>query len=82
MPYKIQVNITKGYTSYLSWWQTVKLVEGDVTLQETNADSAVVDAKIKYVMESGREIPAIVRVYLLWSPQVNNWQIDNTILVK
>lgn len=69
----------QGYTSYLNWWQTVKLVEGDVTLRETNTNSAIVDAKIKYVMKSGREVPSLVRVYLLWDSQKNNWQIDNTV---
>ncbi len=68
----------QGYTSYLNWWQTVKLVEGDVTLKETNTDTAVVDAKIRYVMKSGREVPSLVRVYLQWNSQKNNWQIDNT----
>ena len=69
----------QGYTSYLSWWQTVKLVEGDVTLKERNDNSAIVDANIKYVMESGREVPSLVRVYLLWDYQKSNWQIDNTV---
>ncbi|WP_392530772.1 protein kinase [Nostoc sp. C117] len=69
-----------GYLSYIDWWGgKVQSVDVErVTLVEASAELATVDAQFKYVMKTGRVVPASVRFFLLWDAQNNRWVVSDT----
>jgi serine/threonine-protein kinase len=69
-----------GYLSYIDWWggkvQSVDIEQ--VSLIEATAQTATVNAKIKYLMSTQKLIPGSVRFFLLWDAQNSRWIISDT----
>ncbi len=69
-----------GYLSYIDWWGgKVKSVDIEqVSLVEVTAQTATVNAKIKYLMNSGKVIPGSVYFFLLWDAENSRWIVSDT----
>lgn len=69
-----------GYLSYIDWWGgKVKSVDIEqVTLLEATAQTAIVNVKFKYLMNTAKVIPGSVRFFLLWDAQNSRWIISDT----
>ena len=69
-----------GYLSYIDWWgRKVKSVDIEqISLVETTAQTATVNAKFKYLMNTGKVIPGSVRFFLLWDAQNSRWIVSDT----
>lgn len=49
-----------------------------VSLVETTAQTATVNAKFKYLMNTGKVIPGSVRFFLLWDARNSRWIVSDT----
>ncbi|WP_211293186.1 serine/threonine-protein kinase [Brunnivagina elsteri] len=69
----------QGYASYTDWWGgRVQQIEiNQVRLVEKNTNTAVVDAKLNYVLKNGKNSPASVRFTLVWDAASNQWLISD-----
>ncbi|MEH2284638.1 MAG: protein kinase [Nostoc sp.] len=69
-----------GYLSYIDWWGgKVKSVDIEqVSLVEATAQTATVNANIRYLMNTGKVVPASVRFFLLWDAQNSRWIVSDT----
>ncbi|MHC5610620.1 MAG: protein kinase domain-containing protein [Nostoc sp.] len=69
-----------GYFSYIDWWggkvKNVDILQ--VSLLEATAQTATVNAKIKYLMNNGKVIPGSVYFFLLWDAQNSRWIVNDT----
>ncbi|BAT53950.1 Serine/Threonine protein kinase [Nostoc sp. NIES-3756] len=67
-----------GYLSYLDWWggQVDSVEVEQVTTEEANADTATVNAKLRYFMKNGKQAPSSVRFSLLWDGENNRWVVS------
>ncbi|MBD6615765.1 protein kinase [Komarekiella sp. 'clone 1'] len=69
-----------GYLSYIDWWggkvQSVDIEQ--VNLVQASAETATVNAKLKYLMNTGKVIPGSVRFFLLWDAQNSRWVVSDT----
>ncbi|MEH2182076.1 protein kinase domain-containing protein [Nostoc sp.] len=69
-----------GYLSYIDWWggkvQSVDIEQ--VSLVEASTQTATVNAKLKYLMNTGKVIPGSVRFFLLWDAQNSRWIVNDT----
>ncbi|WP_375478136.1 hypothetical protein [uncultured Nostoc sp.] len=69
-----------GYLSYIDWWggkvQSVDIEQ--VSLVEASTQTATVNAKLKYLMNTGKVIPGSVRFFLLWDAQNSRWIVSDT----
>lgn len=69
-----------SYSSYVGWWETVERVDiQQVTLVESGAESATVDAAIAYSMKDGRVVPDSLRIQLVWDAANGRWLFDDRI---
>lgn len=70
--------IAKGYTQYVSWWQKVRQIQiGEIRLIDMNKRSAIVDANLRYVMNTGKSFQdSNRRIYLVWNDSSGNWLIN------
>jgi serine/threonine-protein kinase len=68
----------KGYLSYLDWWggQVESVDVEQVTTVEANADTATVNAKLRYFLKNGKQSPSTVRFSLLWDGENNRWVVS------
>ncbi|MEH2458711.1 protein kinase domain-containing protein [Nostoc sp.] len=69
-----------GYLSYIDWWgRKVESVDIEqVSLVEATAQTATVNAKIKYLMNSRKVIPGSIYFFLLWDAQNSRWIVSDT----
>ncbi|MEH2251603.1 serine/threonine-protein kinase [Nostoc sp.] len=69
-----------GYLSYIDWWAgKVKSVDIEqVNLVEATAQTATVNVKLKYLMNTGKVIPGSVHFFLLWDAQNSRWIVSDT----
>ncbi len=69
----------QGYASYTDWWGgRVEQVEiNQVRLVEQNGNTAMVDAKLNYLLKNGKNSPAFVRFTLVWDATSNQWLISD-----
>ncbi|MEH2131802.1 MAG: protein kinase [Nostoc sp.] len=69
-----------GYLSYIDWWggkvQSVNVEQ--VSLVEATAQTATVNANIRYLMKTGKVVPASVSFFLLWDAQNSRWVVSDT----
>lgn len=47
-----------------------------VTTEEANADTATVNAKLRYFLKNGKQTPSSVRFSLLWDGENNRWVVS------
>jgi serine/threonine protein kinase, bacterial len=68
-----------GYVSYTEWWAgTVKRVEiNQVQLVDEGRESATVDARLNYILRSGKVSPSAVRLTLIWDATSNKWLVSD-----
>ncbi|MBD2251253.1 protein kinase domain-containing protein [Nostoc parmelioides] len=68
----------RGYESYLDWWggQVESVDVEQVSLLEANADTATVNAQLRYFMKSGRQSSSSVRFSLVWDGDNNRWVVS------
>ncbi|QIR38492.1 serine/threonine protein kinase [Tolypothrix sp. PCC 7910] len=68
-----------GYLSYIDWWggrvQSVDVTQ--VSLVQANAETATVDASLRYYLKNGKVSPASVRFSLLWDAQNSRWVVSD-----
>ncbi|MBD2336825.1 serine/threonine protein kinase [Calothrix sp. FACHB-156] len=68
-----------GYLSYIDWWggrvQSVDVTQ--VSLVEANAETATVDASLRYYLKNGKLSSASVRFSLLWDAQNSRWVVSD-----
>ncbi|BAZ01380.1 serine/threonine kinase [Tolypothrix tenuis PCC 7101] len=68
-----------GYLSYIDWWggrvQSVDVTQ--VSLVQANAETATVDASLRYYLKNGKVTPASVRFSLLWDAQNSRWVVSD-----
>jgi serine/threonine protein kinase, bacterial len=68
-----------GYLSYIDWWggrvQSIDVEQ--VSIVETNAETATVDAKLKYYLKNGKQTPSSVRFSLLWDAENSRWVVND-----
>lgn len=69
----------RGFDSYTGWWDgQVEQVEIDqINLVEQNDSSAIVDAKLNYLLRNGKQSPARVRFTLVWDAVSNQWLVSD-----
>ncbi|MBP0020070.1 MAG: hypothetical protein J7647_21265 [Cyanobacteria bacterium SBLK] len=70
--------IAKGYIQYVSWWKTVRQIQiGEMRLIDMNERNAIVDANLRYVMNTGKSFQdSNRRIYLIWNDSSGDWSID------
>jgi serine/threonine protein kinase, bacterial len=68
-----------GYLSYIDWWggKVASINVEQVSLVEANAETATVNAQLKYVLKNGKESPSNVRFSLLWDAENNRWVVSD-----
>ncbi|WP_460204369.1 protein kinase domain-containing protein [Scytonema sp. NUACC21] len=68
-----------GYRSYIDWWggqvQSVEIEE--VSLVEASTETATVNARLRYLMKTGKSVPGSVRFFLLWDAENSQWVVAN-----
>lgn len=69
----------KGFVSYEQWWgQTVASVNiNQLSLLESNNNSATVVAKLDYNLENGEKSASDVKFYLVWDTRDRRWVIQD-----
>ncbi|TFI54849.1 serine/threonine protein kinase [Mastigocladus laminosus UU774] len=69
-----------GYLSYIDWWGgKVQQVEVEqVSLIESNTETAIVSAQLKYILKTGNESSSSINFSLLWDAENNKWVIADT----
>ncbi|OKH46015.1 serine/threonine protein kinase [Calothrix sp. HK-06] len=69
----------KGFDSYIGWWdgQVSQVEINQINLVEQNDSSATVDAKLNYILKSGKQSSARVRFTLVWDAASNQWLISD-----
>ncbi|MBX9253999.1 serine/threonine protein kinase [Desmonostoc muscorum CCALA 125] len=67
-----------GYLSYVDWWggQVQSIDVEQVSLVETNSETATVDAQLKYFLKNGKQSPSSVRFSLLWDQGNSRWVVS------
>ncbi|GAX36514.1 protein kinase domain-containing protein [Nodularia sp. NIES-3585] len=67
-----------GYLSYIDWWggkvESVNVEQ--ISLLEANTETATVNAKFKYLMKNGRQVPGSVSFSLLWDAENSRWVVS------
>ena len=67
-----------GYLSYIDWWggkvESVNVEQ--VSLLEASTETATVNAKFKYLMKNGRQVPGSVNFSLLWDAENSRWVVS------
>ena len=68
-----------GYLSYIDWWggrvQSIDVEQ--VSLVEANAETATVDAQLKYYLKNGKQSSSSVRFSLLWDAENSRWVVND-----
>ncbi|MFN6537655.1 MAG: protein kinase domain-containing protein [Nostoc sp. EkiNYC01] len=66
-----------GYLSYVDWWggQVGSVDVEQVSLVETNSETATVDAQLRYFLKNGKQSPSSVRFSLLWDEGNSRWVV-------
>jgi hypothetical protein len=73
-----ETSLEKGWVEYVKWWQSVARVDVDNTkIVSQSQDRAVVDVKLRYLMQSGRYTSGYLRFFLVNNSEGNNWLIDD-----
>jgi serine/threonine protein kinase, bacterial len=69
----------QGYASYTDWWGgKVQQVEiNQIRLVDQKTNTAMVDAKLNYLLKNGKSSPASVRFTLVWDAASNQWLISD-----
>jgi serine/threonine-protein kinase len=69
----------KGFDSYFGWWdgQVDQVEVNQVNLVEQNDSSAIVDARLNYLLRNGKQSSAKVRFTLVWDENSNQWLIND-----
>jgi hypothetical protein len=70
---------SNGYAEYVNWWDKVARINiGAVQTLDANANKALVNAELQYIMKAGKPFnDDKSRIYLAWSEAQQSWLIDN-----
>ncbi len=67
-----------GYLSYIDWWggkvESVNVEQ--VSVLAATTETATVNAKFKYLMKNGRQVPGSVSFSLLWDAERSKWVVS------
>ncbi|RCJ28551.1 protein kinase [Nostoc minutum NIES-26] len=68
-----------GYLSYIDWWggQVESIDVEEVNLVQANTETATVNARLQYLMKTGKQIPGSVRFSLLWDAENSRWIVSD-----
>lgn len=66
---------SNAYGDYVQWWETVSTIKiGEVETIEQSASQAIVDAKLQYVLKTGRTATdENTRIHLIWDDSSGKW---------
>ncbi|MBW4615608.1 MAG: protein kinase [Desmonostoc vinosum HA7617-LM4] len=69
-----------GYLSYIDWWggQVQNVDVEQVSLIQENAETATVNAQLKYLLKTKKVVTSSVRFSLLWDAENSRWVISGT----
>ncbi|MEO1378171.1 MAG: serine/threonine-protein kinase [Cyanobacteria bacterium J06635_10] len=68
-----------SYSEYTEWWNKVQRVSvQQAKILSTTSNTAIVEAKMKYYMKSGRVIDDAQRFKLVWNATQKNWNFDDS----
>lgn len=66
-----------GLNSFTEWWEQVTQVEiQQLISQKTSNQTATVDSRLYYSMQSGRTISQSLRYFLVWDTSSQKWLIN------
>ncbi|MDB9494716.1 serine/threonine-protein kinase [Spirulina major CS-329] len=70
---------SNGYAEYVNWWNKVARINiGAVQTLEANANEAVVNAELQYIMKAGKPFnDDKSRIYLTWNEAQQSWLIND-----
>ncbi|MDB9442028.1 hypothetical protein PN497_11745 [Sphaerospermopsis kisseleviana CS-549] len=72
-----------GYDSFIEWWTKVNYVNvNNVSIASENNDSAIVNFRSRYEMKNGKSIPVILKFYLVWNQENENWYVTKIKLIN
>ncbi|MBW4645498.1 MAG: protein kinase [Goleter apudmare HA4340-LM2] len=68
-----------GYLSYIDWWggQVDSVDVEQLNLMEASAETATVNAQLKYLLKTGKVVPSAVRFSLLWDAENSRWVVSD-----
>lgn len=72
---------SNAYGDYAEWWNSVERIEiGEVRTVRQNANQAIVDAELNYIMKTGRNVnDQKNRIYLIWDNTSGKWLINQKV---